>query len=452
MDQTIVRHVGRGWLVCLSLFAAACDQTQGTGGNGPPDLTMALPGDAAMANDGGAVDLAMLRTRPFPDTSKRIAVLADQLPGLSVPQRMFVVSHFVGTQKLTLDLSKPLRALSPDFLVLHYHLAIWQSAPGVDFIVDGKTWGNDYPTVDMHEPWFWHNANGQRVASNVDKKLLMNIADPGFQQYWADSLVAQTVAGDYDGIFFDSASPALLNFEAQSPSEPRFAGTGVKDNVLPELGNKTYIHAWEDWMAALDARLAGRGIPLIPNTSAFVTTWDNTNYGLTAGAFVEGFASPSFSLADWKASTTTLLGLTAKNKIVILQNYLKATTDLANRRYYLANYLLVKGSRTYLDYFSGGPLEWYPEWTIDLGAATQTGAKADDLFKNGVYQRSYEKGLVLVNPSGSPVTVMLPGPMKRVEPQGGGAIPMDGSTPGTIGASLVTSIIVPAAGAEIFLQ
>ena len=38
--------------------------------------------------------------------------------------------------------------------------------------------------------------------------------------------------------------------------------------------------------------------------------------------------------------------------------------------YYLGNYLLVKGHQTYLDYFAGGPLEWYPEWAIDLGTPT----------------------------------------------------------------------------------
>ena len=57
---------------------------------------------------------------------------------------------------------------------------------------------------------------------------------------------------------------------------------------------------------------------------------------------------------------------------MILQNYLGAPTDLAKRLYYLGNYLLVKGHHTYLDYFAAGPLEWYPEWAVDLGAPTTT--------------------------------------------------------------------------------
>jgi Hypothetical glycosyl hydrolase family 15 len=389
----------------------------------------------------------------FPDTSASIAVLADQLPGgLTPQQQQFAATHYVGTQKLTLDLSAPLKAINPKFLVLHYHLAMWQSAPNVTFIVDGKSWGNDYNKVNPNESWFWHNTSNQRVASVVDGKLLMNVSDPGFQTYWIESLTAQTQAGDYDGIFLDSASPALLQWEAQSPPEPRFDGTGVKDNILPELGNKTFIQAWEAWIATLQAALASKGIPLIPNTGAFITSWDDTAYDLTAGIFSEGYADPSFAESDWKASTNELLSLAKKGKIMILQNYLKSPGELDKRRYYLGNYLLVRGEKSYLDYFAAGPFEWYPEWGLDLGAASTTGATVDDLLKDGVYQRDFAKGLVLVNPSDAVVTVPLPGTMKRVEPMGGGPVDMTGAAPGTIGTSMVSSIDVPAKGAEILLK
>jgi len=387
----------------------------------------------------------------WPDTTAAIGVLVDQLPGgMTSGQQTFAATHFVGSQKLTLDISTPLRALNPGFLVLHYHLAIWQSAPGVDFILDGQTWGNDYPMVDTHESWFWHNPQNQRVASAADQKLLMNLADPGFAAYWQSSFAAQVAAGQYDGVFADSASPALLQGEVGG-QDPRLAGTGAKDSAIAEWGGKSYIEVWQTWIAALDAALAAKGIPLIPNTGAFVTGWDSTDYSLTAGIFSEGYADPSFAPSDWKASTTELLSLAQKGKIIILQNYLGSPGDVATRRYYLANYLLVKGNRTYLDYFAGGPLEWYPEWGLDLGAPATTGAKADDLLQGGVYRRDFAKGTVLVNPSGSAVMVSLGATMQRVEPSGGGAVDAAGTTPGTLGTTPVTSISVPAHGAEILL-
>ncbi len=165
--------------------------------------------------------------RVFPDVFARVGVLTDQLPnGMTDAQVRFVASRFVGSQKLTADISSRLRAVNPGFLVLHYRLAMWQTAPGVLYLADGRTWSNDFSEVDQHEDWFWHNTSGQRVQSNQDGKLLMNIANPGFRAYWRDSIAAQTAAGDYDGVFLDSASPALLQIEARMPPEPRLSGYG----------------------------------------------------------------------------------------------------------------------------------------------------------------------------------------------------------------------------------
>ena len=388
----------------------------------------------------------------WPDTTATIAVLVDQLPdGMSAAQQMFVAKHFVGSQKLTLSISGPLRAQNPKFLVLHYHLAIWQSAPGVTFILDGNTWGNDYPTVTANESWFFHNPQNQRLASTADGKLLMNLTDPGFAAYWQMSLEQQVAAGQYDGIFFDSASPALLQAEVGG-QDARLAGTGAKDTAIAEWGGMTYIQGWEAWIKPLNDALAAKGIPLIPNTGAFITGWDNTDYSLTAGIFSEGFAGTGFAESDWMASTNELLSLAAKGKIMILQNYLNAYDDTATRLYYLANYLLVKGNRTYLDYFAAGPLEWYPEWAVDLGAPTTTGMTASDLLVGGVYRRDFAKGSVLVNPSASPVTVTLAASMKLVALQGGGAIDTAGDTPGSVTTTTVTSVVVPATGAAIVLN
>ncbi len=415
----------------------------GTGGMG---------GGATASSSSGTGGAGGSTASKWPDTTATIAVLADQLPdGMTSGQQSFAATHFVGSQKLTLDISGPLRAINPQFLVLHYHLSIWQSAPAVDFILDGTTWGNDYPTVTTHESWFWHDEQSQRIASTADGKLLMNLTDPGFAAYWESSLEQQVAAGQYDAIFFDSASPALLQGEVGG-QDPRLAGTGARDTAIAEWGGETYIQGWEAWIKPLNDDLAAKGIPLIPNTGPFVTGWDDTDYSLTAGIFSEGYASTSFAPTDWEASTDALLSLAALGKIMILQNYLSDAGDTATRLYYLANYLLVKAGRTYLDYFAAGPLEWYPEWALDLGAPVTTATTVADLLQGGVYRRDFAKGSALVNPSSSPVTVTLGATMQEVVPQGGGAIDAAGDTPGSITMTPVTSVTVPAAGAVILLQ
>jgi Hypothetical glycosyl hydrolase family 15 len=413
----------------------------------------ASAGDTSKLADGGGLSDATLPSgRSFPDTYATIAILADQLPTMNAAQTQFAATHYVGTQKQVLPATQALRAINSNFIVLHYHLAMWQSAPMTTFLTDGMSWGNDYNLVTTHEDWFWHNASGQRVASSADQKLLMNVSVAGFQSYWATSLAQQVQAGDYDGIFLDSASPSLLQGEC-SGGDPRLAATAARDTTFPELGSATWIHAWETWISALDATLAAQGIPLIPNTGPFVTTWDSTNYGLSAGIFSEGFADPTFALADWQASTDELLSLAAADKIMILQNYLKASTDVATRLYYLGNYLLVKGHHTYLDSFASSPLEWYPEWGIDLGApTTPASAQVASLLRGGVYRRDFAKGSVLVNPSFSPVTVQLGSTLQQVVPSGGGAVDTTGMASGTLTRMPVTSVVVGATSAVILLQ
>ncbi|MBS1819463.1 MAG: hypothetical protein JSU08_16140 [Acidobacteria bacterium] len=379
--------------------------------------------------------------RLFPDATARIAVLTDQLPGgLTPAQVRFAATHFVGTQKLSLDLSRPLRAVNPGFLVLHYRLGLWQSAPHVQYIVDGQHWSNDYPQVTQHESWFWHNPDGKRVASNQDGKLLMNIADPGFRAYWKESIAKQVEAGDYDGVFLDSASPALLQWEARTPLDRRLLGTGVRFNRLPELGNRTWIDVWHEWIADLDAALGRRGIPLIPNVGAFATSWDNTDYSLTAGVFCEGFLDPTFDEQDWRSAANQTLSLVARDRIVILQNYLGKADNVAKREYLLANYLLVKGRRTYLSYFATSTLDWYPEWNLDLGRPKASATRVDDLAWQGVYRREYDRGMVLVNPSMRPVSLTVGDGFSRVVLSGGGAIGENGVAGGTLTFTPTTHI------------
>jgi hypothetical protein len=446
---------------------AGSDAGEPDGAQGGGDGSTVSPTDAGAGTDSskpgtdgstGATDggVTLPSGRSFPDTNASIALLVDQLPSMSTAQMQFATSHFVGTEKQLLPVTQQLRAMNPNFLVLHYHLAMWQSA--ADFIVNGTSWGNDLSTVTNNETWFWHDTSSSTSSGRVtapDGKFLMNVSVAGFQQYWVQSLEAQVADGQYDGIMFDSASPNLLQGWCGGSGEnqdSRLAGTAASTTSFPELGNVTWIAAWQTWIAALASALSARGIPLIPNDGAFITGWDDTNYALTPGVFSEGFGDPSFAPSDWQAATDELLKLAAADKIMILQNYLTAPTDVATRLYYLGNYLLVKGHHTYLDYFASGPLEWYPEWSLDLGAPT-TAATTDvtTLASAGVYRRDFAKGSVLVNPGGSPVTVTLGKTYQQVVPSGGGAVDAAGDTPGTLTMQPVTQVVVAATSAAILL-
>ncbi len=398
-----------------------------------------------------AILLAATPHRVFPDTTQRIAVFTDQLPSrMSRQQLEFAATHYAGSQKLTLDITHALRADQSG--LPRAALSPGDVAVGGEVHCRRQDWANDDKFVDTHESWFWHTTSHQRVASVHDGKLLMNVADPGFQAYWRDSILQQVRAGEYDGVFLDSASPAMVQQDARSPVDPRLTGTGVRTNKFREMGGTTWVAVWEDWIQGLDRSLEARRVALIPNVGNFSTTWDKTDYSLTSGVFSEGFSDPKLSTRDWRAALDKTLSLVRKNKIVILQNYLSSPSDVGKREYLLGSYLLVKGSRTYVSYFASSPLEWYPEWELDLGAARQNPVTLDELRWHGVYRREFAKGVVLVNPGTRPVSVTLDTPMRRVTFEGGGAVPRDGKITGRLITSPTSGFQLAPKSAEILLR
>jgi hypothetical protein len=74
-------------------------------------------------------------------------------PGSSMTaaQLGFAASHYVGSQKLFLPETQVLRALNPDFIMLHYHLGIWQTAYNHPLIINGTGANKSSPRYCLHD-------------------------------------------------------------------------------------------------------------------------------------------------------------------------------------------------------------------------------------------------------------------------------------------------------------
>lgn len=149
----------------------------------------------------------------------------------------------------------------------------------------------------------------------------------------------------------------------------------------------------------------------------------------------------------------------------MVQNYLDGTSDVDSvplRLYYLGNYLLLKGQQpesTYLCYFKHSALEWYPEWAIELGMPmTPIAGTVSELQRpggpKGIFERRFEQGLVMVNPTPSAISVVLPEMMHLVTPTGGGAVGKEGTvTPApALTYHAATTVVVPSHSAAILLN
>ena len=114
-----------------------------------------------------------------------------------------------------------------------------------------------------------------------------------------------------------------------------------------------------------------------------------------------------------------------------------------------------------IDAFSAG---------ISLGKPTQKARTVDDLKRpatlttagggsrvmveaTGIYQRRFEKGLVLVNPTQAALNVTLEKAMDRVRPKGGGAVKTDGTLLGSLSYDHdVTTVVIRPSSAAILLD
>lgn len=402
---------------------------------------------------------ALQAARPWPDSTARIVVFADQLPGdLTAAQRTFAATHLAGTQKMLRSEIRALRAENPDFLCLHYQLGV---GAGAHSLVVGDEWVSDWSEVNSHEDWFLHNPAGQRVHQTGWDWDLMDVtytdgtANTGFPAYWISACWARMAANEDDGVFADSYTQDGYSFGQCAPTHPWLESVEMcQENWIPHL--ETFGRAVR---AALEAD--GRGYLFLPNLGGLVTGWDPMDYGVGHGGMIEGFGfwgpGSYFDRADWELQMERALGLVRREKVLICQAY-PGVGNGQERLLSTASYLLIKGSRTYLNLLSTDAvaLEYYPEYTIELGSAVAgVAGSIGDLWHEGwgVYRRDYAEGIVLVNPGDTPVSIpSLGGTYRRVVPEGGGAVDGAGSYHGRLTYPSVKSLVIPAHAGEVLLR
>jgi hypothetical protein len=169
--------------------------------------------------------------RAIPDTTDAVHVWDDQLPdSMTDAQIAFVARHVDGTQKVSLQTARRLRAIDPGFLVLYYRLGIGDGP--VPFRLN-RGWASDYGYVTRHESWFWH-LGGQRVLQATWNWYLMN-PDSGWRAYWASSVLRQAALLGDDGVFADSLSVGRGQLPAAAHLLHRRGGLDRADRSLHAL-------------------------------------------------------------------------------------------------------------------------------------------------------------------------------------------------------------------------
>ena len=260
--------------------------------------------------------------------------------------------------------------------------------------------------------WYLRDASGNKVQNNWGI-WLMNPSNAG----WVDNRVQECASAlahsGYDGCFIDNLGPGAI-------WAPSLSG----DPINPATGK---VWTEKEWMSATSViasrvRQAQSPRPVIVNGLgagfSYFSEWaptsqllDVSDYGI-AEMWIrpasQGITSHR-SEASWKQDVDLLVDASARGKRVLATTKVWVDGTQAQKdawhEYALASFLLADDGSHHFTFSYGrseDPTAGHPWWSIDLGDPTDGYAKID-----GVYQRDFTAGKVLVNPTTSTVTVDL---------------------------------------------
>lgn len=377
----------------------------------------------AILSKESAAQILNKKDRQFPNTKNGIHIFYDQPPyQLSNAQLQFIASNYTGCQKIPLDLVNEIRSFNENFIVINYRLA-FGTYDNIEAYLIGNDWINDWAAVNQHDDWFITDPGSPLPKDRIKQAdwdwYLMDISGEingnttnGWKEYWTETVIRQLSETNCDGVFADSYGfPWNLNFTPVWLQPP--------DDVV-------WIHHMEIFGNYVKNNLP-ENYYFIPNLGPWVTTRDVCDYGsFVDGAMIEMFGSwgpfDLFDISDWELQMNRILDLERQNKIVICQPITSDEWNVDERIFNLANYLLIKGEKTYynlvFDENFFGKLIFLPECKIDLGP--YTGVIPSDigsLFDSSteLYVREYEKGKVMLNPSWDEVTLNLTGTFYTID-------------------------------------
>ena len=400
------------------------------------------------------------------DTTSGIHVFNDQLATvMSDVQWQFSATRYAGTQKMPRPQAERLRAINPNFFILHYRLGLGLGYRAIQngcqpsgewlAIVVGEDWVQEWPgDENVQEDWFYHQPqdSNTRILNCDWGWYLADLDNPNWRNYWQTTVLSQVQANAADGVFMDSLSV------------PNYMGADHFVPPLPEV-DEGFETAWSqhitDWLSWLQTQPLG-DYAIVPNVGSWINGRDITDYSPADGIMVEGFAieadqSP-YTLEDWKLQMNRILDWTAQEKALIGQTYVYGDQE---RMFALGSYLLIKGSRSYLNIELDLMPEWYPEYDIPIGAAlTPPPTNIDELYDSisGAYRREFDNSFIFVNPtnpwdgSGETLTIDLGAEYALAVTHGGGEIGEDGSVSGTLEYRQVSAITLPPSSAAVLLR
>ncbi len=247
--------------------------------------------------------------------------------------------------------------------------------------------------VANHPSWLQHDQNGNTViARGYGTFYMTDLGNPAYQQTCATNAINLAKQYGFDGIFWDTADGNLGDF----------LGSGVS---VPEYPTQaSWQAAMGSALAYLGAAMHAAGLLSIANISSIdQATWEQWagyNDGVEEESWTDGGLGLAQQIPYFQQKLAELSWTAAHQKYEILHSFNAGETP---DTFGLAAMLLAaNGYASYsVSNANNADETWWPEY----GTAQQLGAPTGPytILANGVYERAFANGIVLVNPTGSSV-------------------------------------------------
>jgi Hypothetical glycosyl hydrolase family 15 len=283
-----------------------------------------------------------------------------------------------------------LKAINPGLKFLLYQ-AIWVTNRDDYSWIPTLTGCTSYADdIANHRDWFLRDRSGALVHGLGKSDLYaLDVGSSTYQQACAAHAGAVAKKYGFDGVFFDlvDGDPSL----------------DVNGASLPEYPTRG---SWEDAMgsalAYLGPALRAQGLLAFGNisgadSSARWERWVSHLDGVEEESWTDGDAGLEQQIPFWETKITELAWAMDHGKYEFVHSYNKG--EAANT-FGLAAMLLAANGRASYSTTNGATDDeyWFPEYN----AARDLGAPAGPyrVLANGVYERAFARGIVLVNPTG----------------------------------------------------
>jgi Hypothetical glycosyl hydrolase family 15 len=261
--------------------------------------------------------------------------------------------------------------------------------------------GNVTDVIKTNADYVLYDRN-KRVVRGANGEPLLNIRADAVRNQIADS-VAQSAASS-DGVILDALGADLIRFN----NAPIFTGTKTFTDQQRRDATEALLRAIRvrvpDKLLIIGGYAWRDGAAYQPRS-----TEAQELASIADGVHIEEFARSPISgtnqfktEANWRRDVDMLAELSKDNRIVLLTTRIDAAEagpELTRQwlNYSVATYLLGKsGARTYFQFDPGSPqYSTDPVLSAPLGAPVEGYVKLD----SGLYQRKFERGIVLVNPT-----------------------------------------------------